>query len=353
MSSSNAIVKAEYRRAVVRWIGACALIVALMVVVGGYTRLSGSGLSITEWKPIHGVIPPLSAAEWEEEFAAYKQIPQFAQVNFDMTVETFKSIYWPEYYHRLLGRALGFVFLFPFVFFIAKKALTPRFALRTLGIFALGGAQGLVGWVMVQSGLTDQPYVSHVKLAAHLGLAFLIFALLLWALLDVMSPWGKKEQPSPSRKEVVVWPAVLLLLLYIQIIFGAFLAGLHGGLIYNTFPTMNSEWLPAGIWAERPWWMNPLENVTTIQFIHRWLGKALVILTIFWWCCSGRRVTTKPLKRIGNAALAVVLLQFALGVATLLHMVPLSLALLHQFVALVLFALFVALLHGSRTSPER
>ena len=186
-------------RAVSRWLLLCAALVALMVAVGGYTRLSGSGLSITEWKPVHGVIPPLSEAQWEEEFAAYRASPQYEKINRGMSLLEFKEIFWPEYLHRLLGRAVGLVFFIPFIYFAWKRAFPARFGVRLLGIFALGGFQGLMGWWMVKSGLVDNPHVSHLRLAAHLALAFALFALLLWSALDIKPPTHTSPTSSTSH----------------------------------------------------------------------------------------------------------------------------------------------------------
>jgi heme a synthase len=328
------------RRAVSAWLIACALLVVAMVVVGGYTRLSGSGLSITQWKPIHGIIPPIGEAQWQEEFDAYRASPQYQKINQGMTLAEFKIIFWPEYFHRLLGRMVGLVFFLPLLFFMARRSLTRRLSFRLIGIFALGGLQGVIGWLMVKSGLVNDPHVSHLRLALHLSLAFAIFGLLLWTILDI----GTDKDPSPQPVPItyLLW----FLLLCLQIILGAFVAGLHAGLIYNTFPTMNGEWLPGGLLSMQPWYLNFVENITLIQFMHRTLAVIVAGGFLLWWYSHRTYVKNAHLGKVCLGVALVIAVQFTLGVLTLLHQVPLSLALLHQAVALLLFALAVALLHG-------
>jgi cytochrome c oxidase assembly protein subunit 15 len=336
------------RKFISAWLLCCLLLVGFMVVVGGYTRLSGSGLSITEWKPIYGVIPPIGEAEWEEVFAGYKQIPQYAALNAGMTLEAFKAIYWPEYFHRLLGRALGIVFLIPFIMFAVRRSFSRTFALRLGGIFLLGGLQGFIGWYMVSSGLVHNTHVSHLRLALHLSVAFAIFAGLLWMGLSLPRSGGGLgrgygENSTPSRPSAfakaladksatlpplgggyIIWFSLLCL----QIIVGALTAGLHGGMVYNTWPDMNGQWLPAELSAD-----NPLENPVLMQFIHRWLAVIVTLGFFLWWSLHRQPV-------IYNAALAVALLigfQFTLGVLTLVNVVPLPLALMHQVTGLLLF----------------
>lgn len=327
--------------AVSRWLLLCMALIVCMVMLGGYTRLSGSGLSITHWKLLHGTIPPLNEGEWQEEFASYRLTPQYAQVNAGMNLEEFKQIYWPEYLHRLLGRIIGLVFVAPLIAFWYLKKITPRFTLRMLAIFALGGLQGGIGWIMVASGLVDQPYVSHVRLALHLGMAFILFALILWAWLDIREPW-RESPPLPRWTKYAA--TGLLALLFLQILYGAFVAGLHAGLVYNTFPTMNGKWMPEEVLTMQPIWRNFLENVPAVQFVHRWLAAIWVGLAVLFACYLLRRgpfLRSALLCLIGIAAL-----QFLLGVATLLMIVPLALALAHQLNALLLFAIMVTITHG-------
>ncbi|MDX2113480.1 MAG: COX15/CtaA family protein [Alphaproteobacteria bacterium] len=330
--------------AVVFWLCMCLFLVASMVFVGGYTRLSGSGLSITEWAPIHGVIPPMNAEQWQEEFDAYRASPQYQKINKGMSLDEFKAIYWPEFWHRILGRAIGMVFLFPLIYFAVSGALSRRFGWRLFGIFALGGLQGLIGWLMVKSGLQDNPYVSHLKLALHLSIAFVIFSLLLWAVFDLIS----SRKPSDSSKLAMdgwrqtsykIWFG----LLWAQIILGAFVAGQHGGLVYNTWPTMNGDWLPPDLINPHVVWH---ENITLVQFLHRKLAIFLCVSFLFWWFLARPYVKNNALGKATASVALIMLVQFALGVLTLIHHVPLNLALAHQMTALALLGVSVWLLYG-------
>lgn len=329
------LVKHDHRPIVI-WLAICLLLVAAMVMLGGYTRLSGSGLSITEWKPIHGIIPPLNEGEWREEFDAYRASPQYEKINAGMALAEFKIIFWPEYWHRVLGRLIGVAFLIPWCVFAVRRSFSLRFGLRLAGIFALGGLQGVVGWLMVKSGLIDQPYVSHIKLTLHLSIAFLIFGLLLWAWLDTHAQ--KHTAGNSPLLSYLSWFALLCL----QIILGAMVAGTHAGLIYNTWPTMNGQWIPSGLFETTPWF----ENLILIQFLHRKAAVLLVIWFIFWWYYHRGYVKNNHLGNVGFAVVCVLCLQFILGMFALLHQVPLILGLAHQMTALLLFALSVVLLHG-------
>lgn len=318
----------------------CLLLIAFMVAVGGYTRLSGSGLSMTDWHPIHGVIPPMDTAEWEEEFAAYQQSPQGRTTNAGISLEEFKTIFWPEYWHRILGRVIGVVFLMPLVVFGVRKSISRRFGLRLLAIFALGGLQGLAGWYMVASGLVNDPHVSHLRLAIHLSLAFILFALILWALLDVLHE-RKNTKAVPSV--VQFWYKGWLALLCVQIILGAFVAGLKAGLIYNTWPTMNGVWLPAELWGDaKPWH----ENIALVQFLHRKTAILVALGFGLWWFFARHYVKNNALIKQVLSAAIILLVQFKLGILTLIKTVPLNLALAHQLVGLALFAVAVWLLYG-------
>ena len=326
------------RRAIILWLAACALLIAAMVLIGGYTRLSGSGLSITQWKLVHGVLPPLSEAQWQEEFAGYKTIPQYQEINKGMSLEEFKTIFWPEFIHRLLGRLIGAVFFLPLLIFTLRRSLSRRFGLRLIGLFALGGLQGFIGWFMVASGLSELTYVSHLRLALHLAVAFALFAFILWAMLDVKNEAGGGKSPVSYR----IWYGALCL----QIILGAFVAGLHAGLIYNTFPTMNGQWMAAGMWDLAPLYKNFFFNLTTIQFMHRWLAVGVAVGFIFWWRATRNYVRSSASGKYCAFVLLAIAAQFSLGVLTLIHQAPLPLALAHQMTALILFALATGLMHS-------
>jgi len=300
------------------WLLALAALVAAMVLLGGATRLTDSGLSIVEWRPVTGVVPPLSAADWQAEFDRYRAFPEYLKVNRGMSLDEFRRIYWFEWSHRQLGRAIGLAFLLPFLWFLARRRIDRPLGLRLAGLFALGGLQGAVGWWMVASGLVDRPDVSHLRLAAHLGLAFAIFGALLWQAWGLLVPEARVA--GPRWLGFALAAAVLA-----QTLLGALVAGLDAGLAYNTFPTMNGVWIPDDLARPGPWWDNP----TAVQFAHRLGAFALAALCLFAWLRAPAAF---------GFVLAAAAVQFALGVATLLAHAPLALALAHQAGALALFA---------------
>lgn len=328
---------------IILWLILCAALVVGMVAVGGYTRLSGSGLSITEWKPIHGAIPPKNEAEWEEEFAKYREIPQYREINKGMTLAEFKTIFWPEFLHRLLGRIIGIVFIVPLIFFWMRGAISSRQGIKFLAIFSLGGLQGFMGWYMVSSGLIDNVYVSHFRLAAHLALALLLLALIVWEIIAVRSSQlavGRKDKltanchlPTAYR----LWFALLCL----QIVYGALTAGLKAGLLYNTWPTMNGEWVPALTSAI-------FTDHTTVQFIHRILAFLVFFGFIGLWFCHARTFRNAGLTKLTVGIALVIALQITLGILTLVNAVPLYLGMMHQLTAVALFTLSVVLLRRIR-----
>jgi cytochrome c oxidase assembly protein subunit 15 len=306
--------------------------VLLMVIVGGVTRLTESGLSITSWKPISGTIPPLNDAQWQAEFEAYQQIPQYAVNNSWMTVGDFKVIFFWEYIHRLLGRLLGVLFAVPFLVFLVQKRFTPQLAWPLAGLFVLGGFQGLLGWWMVSSGLTELTSVSQYRLAAHLTAASLLFIALVYV------PRSLEPGRVPGRVESrnLWWAAILLLLVILQIGAGAFVAGLDAGMGYNTWPLMDGAIIPNGLGAMQPLWRNIFENALTVQFVHRCIAYLIVAyLAVMLWRqhrAGGFAGVHGWLPRLG----LLVLLQVTLGIATLLNFVPLPLAVGHQALAFML-----------------
>ena len=321
------------RRHVAYWLLACAALVFAIVVVGGATRLTRSGLSIVEWQPLVGALPPLSQADWQELFAKYRETPEFRQVNFDMTLEGFKRIFWWEYVHRLLGRLVGVVFFVPFLWFLLRRRLEGALVWKLAGIFVLGGLQGALGWWMVKSGLVDDPRVSHFRLTAHLGLALAIFSAQFWLALGLLSP---KDRPSP-----LWW---LPLAVFLMALTGGMVAGLRAGYAYNTFPLMNGHLVPPEILMLEPWWRNFLYNMATVQFVHRgffWLLALLVPLA--WW-----RARALPAAHL---LLGAFVLQATLGVATLLAGVPLGLAAAHQGGAVLLLAAALWTAHSACAIP--
>jgi heme a synthase len=343
-------------RAVGVWLWSVAALVFIMVVVGGATRLTESGLSIVEWKPVTGVIPPLSEPDWQAEFARYKTIPQYEQLNRGMSLDEFKAIYWWEWAHRLLGRIIGVAFLLPFLWFLSRRAFDSRTGLDLAGIFALGAVQGAVGWWMVASGLTERVRVSHYRLAFHLTLACMIYVALLWtadrllvvpaaALQAEEGRAGRSYQSLPWRLRLTA--GVLLVMAIGQIYLGALVAGLHAGLVYNTWPLINGSIIPSAgdLLFDQPLWRNFFENHLTVQFEHRMTAYALLALALFHALDIRRRGPGSLATSAGFVAVAV-LVQAALGVMTLLFSVPIQLALAHQAMALAL--LTATTLHAAR-----
>jgi cytochrome c oxidase assembly protein subunit 15 len=358
------------------WLVLIALMIAGMVVVGGLTRLTGSGLSITEWDPVMGAIPPLSSADWLAAFHKYQRIPQYIREHEGMTLAQFQFIYWWEWTHRLLGRLIGFVFLLPFLFFAWTGAITRRDIPRMFVLFALGGLQGFVGWWMVESGLEARVSVSQYRLAIHLGVALLLFAATLWTALEYLRPsfpplekgrsarvgapggdqWSlHRNDPSPDR--FAIRPSLfkggnflvlaLPILIYLQMLLGALVAGLHAGLVYNTWPSMDGRVLPEHPFFASPCWINFFENPGLAQFDHR-IGAYIVAIVAFivWWNGS-RHLSSTAVRMSAHAILFLLLFQIALGIETLLNQAPLVLSALHQLTALALFS--AALWHAFET----
>lgn len=318
------------RRRLAIWLFAVAGLIALMVIVGGLTRLTDSGLSITSWKPIHGALPPLSDAQWQEEFNAYKQIPQYQQLNKGMTVDAFKSIFWWEWSHRNLGRIIGFAFLVPFLVFLARgqieRSLIPRLAV----LFVLGGLQGALGWFMVASGLTERVSVSQYRLVAHLGLALVIYAAIVWTAL----PLWRGRWPMRTTAHPLLGAAIAVVgLTFLQILLGGFVAGLDAGLTYNTWPLMDGKFVPDGAY---PSWLAPFEDVTTAQFNHRMMAYVLTASVIAIWIAGRRRGLSGLAATTSNVLLAALIFQVLIGIWTLVEVVPIALAAMHQFGALAL-----------------
>lgn len=328
------------------WLYGVVVLIILMVVIGGLTRLTESGLSIVEWKPFAGTLPPMSANAWQEAFDQYKAFPQFQKVNQQMTLSDFKSIYWWEFGHRLLGRLIGIAFALPMLLFFFLRRLKGAL-LKRLGIaLILGGLQGALGWFMVKSGLVDLPRVSHYRLAAHLGLALFLMSYLFWIGLDIE---GRREtQSAPQILRIL--SHVIIVLVATQITFGALTAGLRAGIGYNTFPLMHGHILPPGWNQMMPVWLNFLENPVTVQFIHRSIGWSLLLtISIFWWLTGRMQVPGKARNGI-HILFGVTVIQFILGVLTLVFVVPIPLASLHQFGACLVLLSAVFTLHALKRS---
>ena len=335
-------------RAIAWWLLVCCALVFAMMVVGGVTRLTHSGLSITEWQPVVGTLPPLDEADWERAFAKYQATPESLQVNKGMELDEFKGIFWWEYWHRLLGRLIGIVYLVPLGWFLVRRAIPPGYALKLAGVFVLGGIQGAMGWYMVKSGLVDDPRVSQFRLTAHLGLAFAILGAMLWIVLSLRHPARVSDSNGPVRS-VRVLALAFAGLVFALVLTGGMVAGIRAGFAYNTFPTMNGQWVPDGILLLEPWWKNFFYNMATVQFDHRIVAWLLVLAApLLWWRVRRMPGLTARSRHAANLVLAMLALQVTLGIMTLLHVVPLPLAAAHQAGAVVLFALALNLAHAVR-----
>ena len=327
-------------RSVRNWLIVVAGMIFFMIVLGALTRLTESGLSMVEWKPVTGVLPPMSEAAWQQELQKYLSSPQGKTVGRDFTVGQFQQIYWLEFLHRLLGRVIGAVFAFPLAWFWLRGKLSPRLKPRLLVMLVLGGLQGALGWAMVASGLVDRPSVSHYRLAAHLLLAVSLYAYTVWLILELGDQARRRDDPRTARKA-----AGLIGFLFVVMTFGAFMAGLRAGWSHNTFPTMSGYWIPPGLFDLQPWWINIFENGTTIQFIHRWLAK-LLVLGVLALLIRARRSET-------YAAAAMAAVQMSLGIATILTGVDITLAAMHQAGAVLLLTTLIVVRHRAMPSRER
>jgi cytochrome c oxidase assembly protein subunit 15 len=340
---SDVVNDVRNKRAVAVWLLICCALVYAMVVLGGVTRLTGSGLSIVNWDPVMGVLPPLNAQQWQDTFELYQQSPEFQKINSHMSVEDFKGIFWLEFFHRLLGRTIGLVFLAPFLFFLMtgkiRRAETPKYLL----MFVLGGLQGVLGWYMVKSGLVNNPHVSQYRLTAHLLAAFAIYAYMFWVALGLLFPAaGDKPHPLYGRT------LALMTLATITVMSGGFVAGLKAGLAFNTFPLMNGKWIPDQLFALQPAWSNLFDNLVTVQFNHRVLAITTLAAVIAYWISARGKSMPARLALGVNALLAVTALQVILGISTLVMRVPVHLAATHQAVAVLVFTALLYLCHGFR-----
>lgn len=332
-------------RAIVRWLLLCLLLVFAMMILGAVTRLTDSGLSMVTWHPT-GVLPPLDSDQWMAEFELYRQFPEYQKLNRGMTLDSFKSIYWFEYSHRMLGRLIGLVFLLPFCYFWLRKMIKPGLAPRLVIMFLLGGLQGMLGWYMVQSGLVSNPQVSQYRLTAHLLTAILIYGFILWTILNLVvgDPYCRvADSKAPGWRKASLGLAGLVLL---TIVSGGFVAGLNAGLIFNTFPLMGGKLIPEGIGALSPWFLNPLENMVSVQFNHRWLAITTGIFLLVWYIRGRSFFDDAKLQRSFKLIGMMVIIQLVLGIATLLMQVPVVLGALHQAGALLLFSALLFNIHA-------
>lgn len=333
---------------VARWLLIMAFLVFLMVVVGGITRLTESGLSIVRWEPVTGTLPPVSEAAWQAEFDAYRATPQYQQINRGMSLDEFKNIYFWEYVHRLLGRVIGLAFFLPLVWFWVKGAIPRGYKWKLVALFLLGGLQGAIGWWMVASGLVDRPEVSHIRLAVHLLNAFLIFGLLVWVALD-LKRLARDPHAAPAGIPILgLW---VLAITFIQFLFGAYVAGLEAGYAFNSWPLMGEEWFPSGTPMLEPFLRNLVDNPIVVQFVHRWLAFAVVGLCI--WLAA--IVWSRGHAVEGALLILAVLAQLVLGILTILSGVELWIGVAHQGMAVLLLGAIVLACHrlGTRSAFNR
>lgn len=341
-------ISSESNRPIIIWLLTGCLLIFIMVGIGGLTRLTHSGLSMVEWT-LFGSTPPSSDTDWQLMFDKYKQYPEYQQVNFNFSLSEFKSIFYWEYGHRMFGRLIGVVFIIPFLWFWLRKRISKNLMPKLIVLLLMGGFQGLLGWYMVKSGLVKNPDVSHYRLAMHLTTAFLTFAYTFWVVLGLIYPKKENLTVHPLKK----WFQILLAVVLIQIIWGAYVAGLNAGKVYNTWPKMGEHWIAEGVTAMQPWYTNFVEGLAGVQFVHRYLAYGVVALIVFIFIKTKKQVLSSSQKWGINALFIAVGIQFFLGIFTLLYGVPVHLGLLHQLGAFVLLGTVVFSLHRFRgTGPS-
>jgi cytochrome c oxidase assembly protein subunit 15 len=334
----TSFLRSDRSRPVAIWLMAVAVLVLAMVILGGSTRLTGSGLSITEWKPLAGAVPPLNTAQWQAEFAHYKTIPQYRLINAGMNLAQFKTIFWWEWSHRLLGRLVGVVFFVPFVWFAVRREIPERLFWRLGVLFALGGLQGLVGWWMVASGLADRVTVAPERLMIHLGLAFALLGAIVWTALDAWNGWARRTLPSPWGRRALV----LLGLIYFQILLGALVAGNQAGLVYNDWPLMDGRLIPQD-YAAVDLWTTLAHSQGAVQLHHRLMAYLLTLVAVGLGIGAWRsHYLAGDSKALGVGVAAAVVLQALLGIATLMLAVPIAMGVAHQLMAALTLSLAVA-----------
>ena len=341
----------SHDRAIGLWLLACAAMIFAMAVIGAITRLTESGLSIMEWAPVVGALPPLDEAEWQRLFALYQEIPEYKEENLGMTLAEFKTIFWWEWIHRLWGRLIGVVFALPFLWFLLRGRIGRGLAPHLVAMFALGGLQGALGWYMVASGFTERTDVSQYRLVAHLGLAVAIYGYVLWIALRLLDPAppASRDARAPRLRGLLIGLAALAALTMAS---GGFVAGLNAGFIYNTFPLMDGRLIPEGYGALSPWILNAFETIEAVQFNHRVLATATLAIMLALWLWSRRLELAPGARRVLDLTCAMVGAQFALGVAALILVVPVWLGALHQAGAILLLSLVLWAIHRLRPAPR-
>jgi cytochrome c oxidase assembly protein subunit 15 len=327
----------EGGRSVVIWLFACAGLVVLMMLVGAITRLTESGLSIAEWNPLMGALPPFTESEWQRVFDLYRDTTEYRTINAGMTLAEFRTIFWWEYLHRLLGRLIGVAFGLPLIWFLLRRRIGRALGLRLFGLFLLGGLQGGIGWWMVKSGLVDRVDVSQYRLATHLGMAFLILGAMLWVALDLLPRPRTAEAPAALRRGA----KLLLALTFLLALSGGLVAGLDAGFVYNDWPMMNGAFVPELYGAMSPWWLNAFDNAAAVQFNHRMLAYTVALAALCLWLAARRLRLPAALRLPLDLLLGMVAVQVSLGISTLILVVPLTLGVAHQAGAIAVFSLAV------------
>lgn len=321
------------------WLLIGAFLVLMMIMLGGYTRLSHSGLSMVTWKPVTGFIPPLNQENWITEFEAYKTSPEYKLRNYNFSLEEFKEIYWPEFLHRLLGRITGIIFIIPFLYFLMRKKLSnPKLKRHLIIIFLLGSLQGFAGWYMVKSGLVDQPAVSHYRLAIHLSLALILYAYLFLVALKILTKENKTQVQISDHNKLKFILAITLVVVILQIIYGAFVAGLKAGLFYPTFPKMGSLWIPDTVTdsMQQDGLVSFFNSPYVVQFVHRWLGILVLLFAGYLFFKSRKLMLSNSIRKSIGLIFSLTLIQVLFGIFTLINLVPVSLGVLHQLFAVLL-----------------
>ena len=347
LNPSTTLLDNSNQKPIAIWLLVCCATVFAMIILGGVTRLTGSGLSMVQWAPIMGVLPPLNQAEWNEAFLLYQQYPEYQLKNFAMSLGEFKSIFWFEYGHRLLGRSIGLIFLLPFLFFLVKGKLNKALSPKLIAMFVLGGMQGLMGWYMVKSGLVNDPHVSAYRLTAHLSLAIVIYSYMFWVALDLLTPKVDDHAKSANRK-LGHLSFIITIIIFITAVSGGFVAGTRAGFAFNTFPLMDGRLIPVGLFDLSPVWRNFFENIVTVQFDHRVMATLLfLVIPTFWW--MAKKSQQEPRIHTGlNLLLAALALQLTLGITTLLLVVPVTFAAAHQAGAIILLTASIFVSHQLR-----
>lgn len=336
MIKTDVVLNSDHRQ-IALWLLTCAAVIFGMILLGGVTRLTNSGLSMVEWKPLVGIIPPLSQADWQELFLKYQQYPEYQKINMGMTLDEFKPIFMYEYLHRVLGRLIGIIFIIPFVYFYVTKKLSPQLSIRLTIMLILGGCQGVLGWYMVKSGLVDNPHVSQYRLTAHLGLAVLIYSFIVWTALDILNA-------NVNQFRNLALPSIMITgLIFVMILSGGLVAGTRAGYAYSTWPLMGDSFIPAGLYAMQPAWLSAFEDITTIQFNHRILAYIIALFILGFVVKAFYLKVSGKLRTAVISLLVLLVVQISLGVSTLIFYVPISVAATHQVgaVALLTAALFV------------